>query len=94
METLSGQPLSHVILTTEALRARNLAAGLPPHIVEVALSIRTGFVVGGFDIVTGDIERLSGKAPRSLADVLAAALSTDPRGFDVQPPSAADPAVR
>lgn len=68
---LSGKALSHVVMTIEDLRARFLAAGLPAHIVEVALSIRQGFVAGGFDIVTGDIEMLSGQPPRSLEQVLA-----------------------
>lgn len=70
---LSGRPLSSIVLTADALRAGFSQAGLPPHIVEVALSIRQGFVDGGFDIVTGDIERLSGRPPRSLEDALAAA---------------------
>ena len=30
---------------------------------------------GGFDIVTGDVERLAGRAPRGLRDLLANALS-------------------
>ena len=68
---LSGKALSHVVMTTEDLRARFLASGLPAHIVEVVLSIRKGFVAGGFDIVTGDIEMLSGQPPRSLEEVLA-----------------------
>ena len=70
---LSGKPLSHVVMTTDDLRARFLQAGLPPHIVEVVLSIRQGFGAGGFDIITGDIARLSGRPPRSLEDVLAEA---------------------
>jgi NAD(P)H dehydrogenase (quinone) len=74
---LSGKPLAHAILTEEDLGGRFLQAGLPAHIVEVVLSIRKGFVVGGFDIVTGDIEILSGQAPRSLEDVLAGAISRE-----------------
>lgn len=67
---LAGKTLNHVVMATQDLRARFLEAGLPPHIVEVVLSIRQGFVAGGFDIVTGDIELLSGQAPRSLEAVL------------------------
>ena len=72
---LSGQPLNHVIITAEDLRSRFLQAGLPPHVVEVVVSIRQGFVAGGFDIVTGDIELLSGRPPQSLEDVLTGILS-------------------
>ena len=67
---LGGKPLSHVVMTRDALQAKFLEAGLPAPIVEVVLSIRAGFVAGGFDIVTGDIEMLSGRSPRSLEDVL------------------------
>ena len=67
---LSGKPLNAVELTADALRAGFTQAGLPPHIVEIALSIRQGFVDGGFDIVTGDIEKLSGRPPRSMEDAL------------------------
>ncbi|CAN5309611.1 SDR family oxidoreductase [soil metagenome] len=71
---LGGKPVSYVVMTRDALRAKFLEAGLPAHIVEVVLSIRSGFVAGGFDIVTGDIEMLSGRAPRSLEEVLTGAL--------------------
>ena len=67
---LSGKPLGSIVMTADALRAAFSQAGLPPHIVEIALSIRQGFVDGGFDIVTGDIERLSGRPPRSMEDAL------------------------
>ncbi|HEX8408044.1 MAG TPA: NAD(P)H-binding protein [Thermoanaerobaculia bacterium] len=46
------------------------AAGLPPFVVDAVLSIQQMWSVGGFDVTTGDVERLSGRAPRSLEDVL------------------------
>jgi NAD(P)H dehydrogenase (quinone) len=70
---LGGRPLAWVVMTRDALKGKFIEAGLPAHVVEVVLSIREGFVVGGFDIVTGDIEMLSGRAPRALEDVLAGA---------------------
>lgn len=42
--------------------------------VEVAVSIHRGLLDGGFDIVPGDIEKLSGRLPRTLHEALAAAL--------------------
>lgn len=67
---LSGRPLASTVLTPDALRAGLSQSGLPPHVVEVALSIRQGFVDGGFDIVTGDIERLAGRPPQAMEDAL------------------------
>lgn len=72
---VAGRPLRYVELTEEAFRAALAQAGLPPPIVAVVVSIRTRFAMGGFDIVTGDIERLSGRRPRSLRDVLSEAFS-------------------
>ncbi|MBF5094150.1 NAD(P)H-binding protein [Azospirillum sp. INR13] len=72
---VAGRPLRYVELTEEAFRSTMAQAGLPPPIVAVVVSIRTRFAMGGFDIVTGDIERLSGRRPRSLRDVLSDAFS-------------------
>lgn len=72
---VAGRPLRYVELTEEAFRAAMAQAGLPPPIVAVVVSIRTRFAMGGFDIVTGDIERLSGRRPRSLREVLSEAFS-------------------
>jgi hypothetical protein len=33
------------------------------------------WALGGFDVVTGDIERLAGRKPRSLAEFAAAAFT-------------------
>ena len=49
--------------------------GAPGVVVGAILSIQEKFVEGGFDIVTGDVERLAGRAPRALRDLLAGALS-------------------
>ncbi|HEX8360301.1 MAG TPA: hypothetical protein VF613_09345 [Longimicrobium sp.] len=52
-------------------------AGLPGAIVGTILSIQERFVQGGFeggfDIVTGDVERLAGRKPRALRDLLSGA---------------------
>ncbi|MFP5513592.1 NAD(P)H dehydrogenase (quinone) [Azospirillum oryzae] len=72
---VAGRSLRYVELTEEAFRSTMAQAGLPPPIVAVVVSIRTRFAMGGFDIVTGDIERLSGRRPRSLRDVLSDAFS-------------------
>jgi multidrug resistance efflux pump len=42
-------------------------------VVNTIVSIQQAFVAGGFDIVTGDVERLAGRPPRSQAQVLSSA---------------------
>src|SRR2546429_6254393 len=49
-------------------------AGLPAEVVNIVSSIQASFAVGAFDIVTGDVERLGGRPPKPLRDVLAGAL--------------------
>ena len=53
------------------LRNGLTGAGLPEPIVNTVLNIQSNFVRGDFDIVTGDVERLSGQPPRPLEEVLA-----------------------
>ena len=48
-------------------------AGLPVEVVNIAISIQASFAAGAFDIVTGDVERLGGRPPKPLRDVLAGA---------------------
>ena len=71
----SGKPFAFLALPEPALRGGLEQAGLPAVVVGAILSIQEKFVQGGFDIVTGDVERLAGRAPRALRDLLAGALS-------------------
>jgi NAD(P)H dehydrogenase (quinone) len=50
-------------------------AGLPSFVVDAVIEIKQTFVQGYFDILTSDIERPSGHAPKSLRDILVAALA-------------------
>jgi NAD(P)H dehydrogenase (quinone) len=47
-----------------------VAGGLPPFIVEAVLSIQDMWSIGGFEVTTGDVERLAGRLPRLFEDVL------------------------
>lgn len=70
-----GTRIGFVAVTQEQLRAGLAAADLPPPVVDVVVGIKQDFVDGKFDIVTGDVRRLSGRTPRSLRDVLVQSLA-------------------
>jgi NAD(P)H dehydrogenase (quinone) len=43
---------------------------LPSDLGELIINIQKALAAGGFDIVTGDVERLAGRPPRFLEDAL------------------------
>jgi NAD(P)H dehydrogenase (quinone) len=71
---ITGKPLGFVAVPADALRAGMAKAGLPENVIHTWVSIQSDFANGAFDIVTGDIERLAGRAPKPLRDALSAAL--------------------
>jgi NAD(P)H dehydrogenase (quinone) len=73
---ITGRPLAFLAITEEQLRAALAKAGLPVEVVNVVISIQVSFAAGAFDIVTGDVERLGGRPPKPLRDVLAGALKS------------------
>ena len=70
--TVIGARDAHGILGREVRSAANEDMG---RVVDVIVEIKAGFVAGNLDIVTGDVERLSGRRPRPLRDVLSTALA-------------------
>jgi NAD(P)H dehydrogenase (quinone) len=70
-----GKPLSYAVITEDQLRAGLTQAGLPLFVIDAVAEIKRTFVRGYFDILTSDIERLSGRAPKSFRDVVRATLS-------------------
>lgn len=74
IEEITGRPLAFLAITEEQLRAGLTRAGLPVYLVDMVVSIQASFAAGAFDIVTGDVERLGGRPPKPLRDVLAGAL--------------------
>lgn len=70
-----GKPINYVAITAEQLRAALAQAQLPEPVVDMMVDIKTRFVEGKYDIVTGDAERLFGHPPKTLRDVLAAELA-------------------
>jgi NAD(P)H dehydrogenase (quinone) len=73
---ITGRPLAFQVITEDKLRAGLTRANLPVAVVNVVLSIQAAFAAGAFDIVTGDVERLGGRPPRPVRDVLAGALKS------------------
>lgn len=72
---ITGKPLRFTILDEAQLRGGIAQAGIPQEYINALVDIEKRFIAGDFDIVTGDVERLSGRRPRLLREVLAAALS-------------------
>jgi NAD(P)H dehydrogenase (quinone) len=71
---ITGKPPGFLTVPAEALRLGLAQAGLPEGVINAVVSIQTDFAAGAFDIVTGDVERLSGRAPKPLRQALANAL--------------------
>jgi NAD(P)H dehydrogenase (quinone) len=73
---VTGRPLAFVTIAEEQLRAGLTKAKLPAPVVTTVIGIQRAFAAGQFDILTGDVERLGGRPPKPLRDVLAAALKS------------------
>jgi NAD(P)H dehydrogenase (quinone) len=73
---VAGRPLAFQVITEEQLRAGLTQAGLPAAAIAIVAGIQASFAAGAFDILTGDVERLGGRPPKPLRDVLAVALKS------------------
>lgn len=61
-----GKPLQVVHLTDEQLAEGMKAAGVPEPYIPMLVSFDTNTREGGIDIVTGEVEKLSGRAPTPI----------------------------
>lgn len=68
-----GKPLKFAVVSEAQLRGGLVQAGLPPFLIDALASMQAALVDGAYDIVTGDIEKLAGRVPRPLREVLAGA---------------------
>ncbi|NHZ33537.1 NAD(P)H-binding protein [Massilia rubra] len=66
----SGAGMGFLPMTEAAMRAALQVMGTPPDIARAVICLHHGMASGMFDIVTGDVQKLSGKAPRTLQQVL------------------------
>jgi NAD(P)H dehydrogenase (quinone) len=70
--TVFGKPVKVAAVTDEQFAGGLKAAGLPDFYVDALLALEQSGAKGMLDLVTGDVERLSGKKPTAFADFLAA----------------------
>jgi NAD(P)H dehydrogenase (quinone) len=75
---VSGKPIRYVMADETRFRSALVQSGMPEDYVRALIDIEKRFVAGDFDIVTGDVERLAGRPPLSLAAVLAKVLGANP----------------
>ena len=68
----SGKPLPFEVVSEDRLRAMLAQGGMPPPMAGMMVGMLAHQASGAYDIVTGDIEKLSGHAPKPFGDVLAA----------------------
>src|SRR5262245_4675176 len=61
-------------ITAEQLESGLVGFGLPPGIVNAISKFQQALQVGAFDIVTGDVQRLSGRQPESVEEFLSRSL--------------------
>lgn len=71
---ITGKPFTFIVLPADHLRGALAQAQLPPRVIDAVLELKSNFVAGAFDILTTDMQRLSGRAPKSMGDVLKARL--------------------
>ncbi len=71
----SGKPMAFVEVPLVQYRQGLEGAGLPAAVVEAIAEIQEMWATGAFDVTTGDVERLSGRRPRSLVEVLSGRLA-------------------
>lgn len=70
----SGKPVAFAPITGPQQRAGLEAAGLPAALVDTFFGFQAALRAGAFDLVTRDVERLSGKPAESPADFFARVL--------------------
>ena len=70
----AGKPVKYSPLSLDQWREGLAAANLPPAIVEVIMRSQRAGSEGAFDLVTGDIARLTGRQARSAIDFVSSVL--------------------
>lgn len=74
MSETTGKALRFIVHDEAHFRGGLSQAGVPQEYADSLIDIEEHFVAGDYDIVTGDVERLAGRRPRLLREVLIANL--------------------
>lgn len=69
-----GREIGFQIAPEAALREGFAQFGYPEVVIDALISIQKKFAAGGNDIVTGDVEKLSGRLARPFVETLGEAL--------------------
>jgi NAD(P)H dehydrogenase (quinone) len=73
---VGGVEVEAVAVDDDAFAAGLVAAGLPEPAVPLIVSFGRAIREGWLEVLSGDVEALTGRAPRSVKDVVAGALAT------------------
>jgi NAD(P)H dehydrogenase (quinone) len=71
---LVGTPVGFAVVPVEALHAGMAQMGLPEQVINAVINIQQDFADGAFNVVTGDVEKLAGRPPKDLREILVANL--------------------
>lgn len=77
---IAGKPVAFTEMPAAQQRAGLAAAGLPGFLVDTIAGFQAALRDGAFDLVTGDVERLSGKRAESPAEFLGRMLASESAG--------------
>lgn len=70
-----GVHVAFAAIPVEVLQGGLAQMGLPDIVINAVVAIQQDFVDGAFDVVTGDVEKLAGRPPQDLRDLLGANLT-------------------
>jgi NAD(P)H dehydrogenase (quinone) len=76
LSALAGKPIAYVPIDIPALEAAMVQHGLPAPVANVLASIDAAIAAGALSVVSTAVEQLTGVAPMSVADFLAAHTDT------------------
>jgi NAD(P)H dehydrogenase (quinone) len=74
-----GKTITFAVISAEQLRDGLAQAGLPEPLIRTILDIKSTFGRGDFDVLTTDVERLSGRKAKTFGDALATELAQRPQ---------------
>ncbi|MBK1795479.1 SDR family oxidoreductase [Devosia sp. WQ 349] len=74
MGEVLGKTVVFAAIPVETFKAGMAQMGLPSFVIDTITGIQLDFASGAFDVVTGDVEKLAGRKPQDLRDVLVAKL--------------------